>query len=102
MRLNLGETSGRVRLRYRFAIEDRGIVMPSLSLRGIPEDVYEGLRQLAAWNHRSMQEQARLMIERDVRLSRPTAVEAPRQWRERLKGRQFPELVSDLRADRVR
>ena len=76
--------------------------MPSLSLRGIPDDTYEGLRQLAARNHRSMQEQARLMIERDVRLSRSSAVDAPRQWRERLKGRRFPGLISDLRADRDR
>jgi hypothetical protein len=76
--------------------------MPSLSLRGIPDDTYEGLRQLAARNHRSMQEQARLMIERDVRLSRSSAVDAPRQWRERLKGRSFPGVISDLRADRDR
>jgi hypothetical protein len=32
--------------------------MASLNLRGIPDDVYEGLRGLAALNHRSMQEQA--------------------------------------------
>jgi hypothetical protein len=76
--------------------------MPSLSLRGIPDDTYEGLRQLAARNHRSMQEQARMMIERDVRLSRSSALDAPRQWRERLKGRSFPGLISDLRADRDR
>lgn len=43
-----------------------------------------------------------MIIERDVRLSRPSALEAPRQWRERLKGRQFPQLISDLRADRDR
>ncbi len=47
-----------------------------------------------------MQEQARLIIERDVRLSRPSDVDVARQWRERLNDRQFPQLISDLRADR--
>lgn len=43
-------------LQYRLAIAGDDAIMPSLSLRGIPEDTYEGLRQLAARNHRSMQE----------------------------------------------
>jgi hypothetical protein len=57
-------------LRNHFAVTICDVTLPSLSLRGIPDDTYEGLRQLAARNHRSMQERARLMIERDVRLSR--------------------------------
>jgi hypothetical protein len=40
--------------------------MPSLSLRGLLAQAYEGLRQLAISNHRSMQEQVRLLIEREV------------------------------------
>ncbi|WP_399212950.1 MULTISPECIES: FitA-like ribbon-helix-helix domain-containing protein [unclassified Synechococcus] len=42
-------------------------------MRGIPEDNYEGLRQVAARNHSSMQEQVRLIIERvisDLRAAR--------------------------------
>jgi hypothetical protein len=41
--------------------------MPSLSLRDLSDQTYEGLRQLAIRNHRSMQEQVRLLIEREVR-----------------------------------
>jgi plasmid stability protein len=48
--------------------------MPSLSLRGLSDQVYEGLRQLAIRNHRSMQEQVRLLIEREVGCS-PSARE---------------------------
>ena len=67
-----------------------------------PQRPNEGLRQLAERNHRSMQEQARMMIMRYARLSRSSPLDAPKQWRERFKGRQFPQLISDLRADRYR
>jgi plasmid stability protein len=55
--------------------------MPSLSLRGLSDQTYEGLRQLAIRNHRSMQEQVRLLIEREVRYAQVGAVERARQWR---------------------
>jgi hypothetical protein len=76
--------------------------MPSLSLRSLPDDVYEGLRQLAAVNHRSRPEQVRLMIEREVRYSRMSGNKRAREWRARLAGRPFPHLLDDIRADRAR
>jgi len=76
--------------------------MPSLSLRGLSDQVYEGLRQLAIRNHRSMQEQVRLLIEREVRYSQVGAVERARQWRSVLAGRNFSELAADIQADRNR
>ena len=76
--------------------------MASLSLRGIPDDVYEGLRRLAAMNHRSMQEQVRLMLEREVRQARPQVLHAAQQWRQRFDGRTFPDWLDDLREDRAR
>ncbi len=57
--------------------------MPALSLRAIPQDVYDGLKAMAAQNRRSMQEQAR-------------------QWRERMRQRPMPHLLEDLRSDRDR
>jgi hypothetical protein len=75
--------------------------MPSLSLRGLP-DVYEGMRQLAARNHRSMQEQLRLMIEREVRYAKASGSERAREWRARLAGRTFPHLQDDIRSDSSR
>jgi hypothetical protein len=76
--------------------------MPALSLRGLPQDIYDGLKAMAAQNHRSMQEQARLLIEREVRLHQPGAMERARNWRERMRDRPMPQLLEDLRADRDR
>jgi hypothetical protein len=36
-------------------------------LAGLSDQTNEGLRQLASSNHRSMQEQVRLLIDREVR-----------------------------------
>ena len=76
--------------------------MPSLSLRGLSDHTYEGLRQLAIRNHRSMQEQVRLLIEREVRHAQVGGVERSRQWRSVLAGRHFPDLAADIQADRNR
>lgn len=76
--------------------------MPSLSLRGLSAQTYEGLRQLAIRNHRSMQEQVRLLIEREVRYAQLGGLERARQWRSVLAGRHFPDLAADIQADRRR
>lgn len=76
--------------------------MPSLSLRGLSVPTYEGLRELARRNHRSMEEQVRVLIEREVVMAQPDSLERARQWREHFAGRSFPSLQSDLRADRSR
>lgn len=76
--------------------------MPSLSLRGLSDQVYEGLRQLAIRNHRSMQEQVRLLIEREVRYSQVGALERAREWRSVLAGHNFSDLAADIQADRNR
>lgn len=64
--------------------------MPPRSLRGIPQDVYDGLCDFASSNHRSMLEQARLLIERDMRLQRPAAMERVRAWRQRMRSDRCP------------
>ena len=76
--------------------------MPSLSLRGLSDQTYEGLRQLAIRNHRSMQEQVRLLIEREVRYAQVGAVDRARQWRSVLAARNFSNLAADIQADRSR
>jgi len=76
--------------------------MLSLSLRGLSDQTYEDLRQLASSNHRSMQEQVRLLIEREVRYSQLGGVERARRWRSLLAGRHFLDLAADIQADRSR
>ena len=71
-------------------------------MRGLSDHTYEGLRQLAIRNHRSMQEQVRLLIEREVRHAQVGGVERARQWRSVLAGRHFPDLAADIQADRNR
>ena len=60
------------------------------------------LRQLASSNHRSMQEQVRLLIERKVRYAQVGGVERARRWRSLLAGRHFLDLAADIQADRSR
>lgn len=57
------------------------------------------LATMAAQNRRSMQEQAGLLLEREVRLHQPADMERARQWRERMRQRPMPHLLEDLRSD---
>ena len=49
-----------------------------------------------------MQEQVRLLIEREVRYSQVGAVERARHWRSVLAARHFPDLAAEIQADRSR
>ncbi len=76
--------------------------MKALSVRNLPDDVYEALRAMAAANHRSVQEQVRCLIEREVRLASGSGLAAAREWRVRLAGRTLGDTVEDVRQDRAR
>lgn len=76
--------------------------MRALSIRNLPDDVYEALKAMAAANHRSMQEQVRCIIEREARLSSGPTLSVAQTWRTRLSGRKLDDTVADVRQDRVR
>lgn len=76
--------------------------MKTLSIRNLPDDVYDALKALAAANHRSMQEQVRCLIEREVRLAAGPGLATARVWRTRLAGRNLGNTVEDVRLDRTR
>lgn len=76
--------------------------MKALSIRNLPDDVYEALKAMAAANHRSMQEQVRCIIEREARLSAGPGLATARAWRMRLAGRDLGDTVEDVRQDRTR
>ena len=78
--------------------------MKTISVRNISDEAYayESLKAMAEANHRSMQEQVRLIIEREARLGRCSAVAKARAWRERLAGRVFVDAVTEVREDRSR
>ncbi len=76
--------------------------MKALSVRNLPDDVYEALRMMAAANHRSVQEQVRCLIERETKLLSGHGLAAARAWRMRLAGRTLGDTVEDVRQDRAR
>ncbi len=76
--------------------------MKALSIRNLPDDVYEALKAMAAANHRSMQEQVRCLIEREARLASGPGLAAARAWRSRLASRSLGDTVEDVRKDRSR
>ena len=76
--------------------------MKALSIRNLPDEVYEALKAMAAANHRSMQEQVRCMIEREAKLAGGNGLTAAREWRIRLAGRKLGDTVEDVRQDRAR
>jgi len=76
--------------------------MKALSLRNIPDDVYEELRRMARENRRSLQEQVRYLLEREVRLVRESPASRAVSWRKKLAGRRFSDTVTQIRRDRNR
>lgn len=76
--------------------------MKTMTVRGIDETVYQTLHDWAALNHRSLQEQVRFILEREVRMTRSGALAGARKWRRRLKGRPWGDLVQDVREERDR
>lgn len=76
--------------------------MKALSIRNLPDEVYGALKEMAAANHRSMQEQVRCIIERETRLYAGGGMVAAREWRMRLSGRVLGDTIEDVRQDRAR
>ena len=76
--------------------------MKALSIRNLPDDVYDTLKAMAAANHRSMQEQVRCMIERETKLAAAPGIAVAREWRTRLSGRNLGDTIEDVRKDRSR
>ncbi len=76
--------------------------MKTLTIRNVPEAVHA---QLAAWveeNHRSLQEQARHLLEMNVKLQAACVMEKAAAYRVRLGGRQLGNIVEDVRKERAR
>lgn len=76
--------------------------MKALTIRKVPDQVYLNLRNWAKMNHRSLQEQAKIILEREVQLIKGGQVTRAREWRKRLKGRQWGNLIDDVRKERKR
>ena len=75
--------------------------MKTLTIRNIPAPVYTALAESARAEHRSLQEQVRLILTNDVALRCGSVCEKAAEYRSRLAGRKPQKsVVQDLRQDR--
>jgi hypothetical protein len=76
--------------------------MKSISIRNVPNDVYAALQQIAKSNRRSLQEQIKLILEREIKLSNRSFLAAAAEWRNRFQERKLSDTVEMIRKDRER
>jgi hypothetical protein len=76
--------------------------MKSISLRNVPDTIYTALQEMARANHRSLQEQIKCILEREVSLVKGSPLATAANWRKRFKGRKFSDTVRMIRQDRKR
>mgnify|MGYP002725916760 CR=1 FL=1 len=75
--------------------------MKTMTIRNIPEDVYDALVESAHTEHRSIQEQVRYVLENEAKLRSRSVCEQAAEYRTRLSGRTTTRtVVEDLREDR--
>jgi plasmid stability protein len=76
--------------------------MSAISIRNIPESTYQALKDMAARNERSLQEQVRYLLEQEVKLVNRSSLVNARAWRKRLQNRSHSNVVDMIREDRCR
>lgn len=76
--------------------------MRSISLRNIPDEVYGALQTMAKANRRSLQEQIKWVLEKEVNLLKGSALSKASAWRKRLTDRDLSDTVAQIREDRKR
>lgn len=76
--------------------------MKSLTVRGVDDEVYEALKDLARANHRSMQEQVKMVLEREVSLAKGGHLSRCLAIRSRLDGRDWGHVPDEIRQERER
>ena len=76
--------------------------MRAISVRNVPDHVYTGLQVLAKKNRRSLQEQIKLILEREVELTNRSFLATATHWRKLLQGRRLNDTVKTVRQDRQR
>ena len=76
--------------------------MKAISIRNVPDHIYTSLQTMAKENHRSLQEQIKLILEKEVNLSNRSFLAGAAQWRKRLQERNLTDTVKTVRKDRQR
>ena len=76
--------------------------MKAISIRNVPDQLYAGLQAMAKKNRRSLQEQIKLILEQEVKLSNRSFLAGAAEWRRRFEGRNLSDTVKLVREDRER
>jgi len=76
--------------------------MKSISIRNVPDQIYETLQAMAKSNHRSLQEQIKHLLEQETKLVVGSPLAKAERWRKKLKGRKGTDVVELIREDRDR
>lgn len=76
--------------------------MKVLTIRGVDEQTYRGLREMARVNQRSLQAQVKLILEREVQLTQGGQSHQAEEWRQKLADRHWGNIVDDIRRERER
>ena len=75
--------------------------MPDILIRGLDAQALKRLKQRAKQHGRSLQSEARMVLENAAGMSLAEALESARGWREKL-GRRFEDCAELIREDRQR
>jgi hypothetical protein len=74
-----------------------------MTIRNIPDNVYDAIAKSAQAEHRSLQEQVRCLLENEATFLSGSVCEKAVEYRTRLAGRTAQKsVVEDLREDRLR
>jgi hypothetical protein len=76
--------------------------MRSISIRNIPDPVYDSLKNIASNSRRSLQEQVVHILERETRLTSGTFMANALELRKILDGRNLKNAADEVRQDRKR
>ncbi len=76
--------------------------MRTLTVRNVPDNTYRKLAEWAQENHRSLQEQARHILESEVKLRQNAVMEEASLYRAALAGRPLGDTLADIHEDRAR
>lgn len=76
--------------------------MKVITIRSVPDDIYLVLKRWAKQNRRSLQEQVKHILECEVNLVRKRPELESRDWRVRLRDRDWGDITDDIRRERDR
>ena len=76
--------------------------MKTLTIRSIPESLYEAIRRMARRERRSIQQQVLVLLDRGRVMDQESPLVAAKALRERLAGRDLGDTVAEIREERDR